>query len=249
MNRFDNKTVLVTGGSSGIGLAAAHAFIAEGARVVITGRDAAALEQARAALGDNTIAVVNDAGDLAAARALAATLAEQQVRLDAVFLNAGAAKFAAYPDVDEPLWDLTFNTNIKGPYFQLQALLPLLNSGAAVLINGSINARIGMPNSSVYAASKAAVISLAKTLSAELLPRGVRVNVLSPGPVSTPIYGKLGLDKAALDATAAQIQSQIPLGRFGTPEEIAATVLHLSSPESAYIVGTEIIADGGMSQL
>lgn len=249
MNRFDNKTVLVTGGSSGIGLAAAHAFIAEGARVVITGRDAAALEQVRAALGDNTIAVVNDAGDLAAARALAATLAEQQVRLDAVFLNAGAAKFAAYPDVDEALWDLTFNTNIKGPYFQLQALLPLLNSGASVLINGSINARIGMPNSSVYAASKAAVISLAKTLSAELLPRGVRVNVLSPGPVSTPIYGKLGLDKAALDATAAQIQSQIPLGRFGTPEEIAATVLHLSSPESAYIVGTEIIADGGMSQL
>ncbi|WNH48949.1 SDR family oxidoreductase [Stenotrophomonas aracearum] len=249
MNRFNNKTVLVTGGSSGIGLAAAHAFIAEGARVVITGRDAAALEQARAALGANTIAVVNDAGDLAAARALAATLADQQVRLDAVFLNAGAAKFAAYPDVDEALWDLTFNTNIKGPYFQLQALLPLLNSGASVLINGSINARIGMPNSSVYAASKAAVISLAKTLSAELLPRGVRVNVLSPGPVSTPIYGKLGLDKAALDATAAQIQSQIPLGRFGTPEEIAATVLHLSSPESAYIVGTEIIADGGMSQL
>ncbi|WP_315386484.1 SDR family oxidoreductase [uncultured Stenotrophomonas sp.] len=249
MNRFNNKTVLVTGGSSGIGLAAAHAFIAEGARVVITGRDAAALEQARAALGANAIAVVNDAGDLAAARALAATLAEQQVRLDAVFLNAGAAKFAAYPDVDEALWDLTFNTNIKGPYFQLQALLPLLNSGASVLINGSINARIGMPNSSVYAASKAAVISLAKTLSAELLPRGVRVNVLSPGPVSTPIYGKLGLDKATLDATAAQIQSQIPLGRFGTPEEIAATVLHLSSPESAYIVGTEIIADGGMSQL
>jgi len=249
MNRFNNKTVLVTGGSSGIGLAAAHAFIAEGARVVITGRDAAALEQARAALGANAIAVVNDAGDLTAARALAATLAEQQVRLDAVFLNAGAAKFAAYPDVDEALWDLTFNTNIKGPYFQLQALLPLLNSGASVLINGSINARIGMPNSSVYAASKAAVISLAKTLSAELLPRGVRVNVLSPGPVSTPIYGKLGLDKAALDATAAQIQSQIPLGRFGTPEEIAATVLHLSSAESAYIVGTEIIADGGMSQL
>lgn len=249
MNRFNNKTVLVTGGSSGIGLAAAHAFIAEGARVVITGRDATALEQARAALGANAIALVNDAGDLAAARTLAATLADQQVRLDAVFLNAGAAKFAAYPDVDEALWDLTFNTNIKGPYFQLQALLPLLNSGASVLINGSINARIGMPNSSVYAASKAAVISLAKTLSAELLPRGVRVNVLSPGPVSTPIYGKLGLDAAALDATAAQIQSQIPLGRFGTPEEIAATVLHLSSPESAYIVGTEIIADGGMSQL
>ncbi len=249
MNRFNTTTILITGGSSGIGLAAAHAFVAEGARVVITGRDSAALESARAALGPAAVAVVNDAGDLTAARTLAATLTAGQIRLDAVFLNAGAAKFAAYPDVDEALWDEIFNTNIKGPYFQLQALLPLLNPGASVVINGSINARIGMPNTSVYAASKAALISLAKTLSAELLPRGVRVNVLSPGPVSTPIYGKLGLDAAALDATAAQIQSQIPLGRFGTPEEIAATVLHLSSRESAYIVGTEIIADGGMSQL
>ena len=151
--------------------------------------------------------------------------------------------------MDEALWDQIFDTNVKGPYFQIQALLPLFNTGASIVINGSINARIGMPNTSVYAASKAAVISLAKTLSAELLPRGVRVNVVSPGPVATPIYGKLGLDATTLEATAAQIQSQIPLGRFGTSEEIAATVIHLSAPESAYIVGTEIIADGGMSQL
>jgi NAD(P)-dependent dehydrogenase (short-subunit alcohol dehydrogenase family) len=249
MNRFTDKTVLVTGGSSGIGLATARAFAAEGARVVITGRDAVALEQARAALGDNAITLRSDAGRLADAKALAASLAERDVRLDAVFLNAGAARFAAFPDVDDALWNQIFDTNVKGPYFQLQALLPRLNPGAAIVINGSINARIGMPNTSVYAASKAAVISLARTLSAELLPRGVRVNVVSPGPVTTPIYGKLGLDAAELQATAAQIQSQIPLGRFGTAEEIAATVLHLSAPESAFIVGTEIIADGGMSQL
>ncbi|ANF57739.1 SDR family oxidoreductase [Halotalea alkalilenta] len=249
MNRFSDKTVLVTGGSSGIGLASAKAFAAEGARVVITGRDVVALEQAQAALGGNAIGLRNDAGDLADAKALAGSLIELDIRLDAVFLNAGVAKFAAFPDVDERLWEQTFDINAKGPYFQLQALLPLFNPGAAILINGSINARIGMPNSSVYAASKAAVISLAKTLSAELLPRGVRVNVVSPGPVATPIYGKLGLDTSAQEATAAQIQSQIPLGRFGTAEEIAATVLHLSAPESAYIVGTEIIADGGMSQL
>ncbi|KRA51347.1 short-chain dehydrogenase [Pseudoxanthomonas sp. Root65] len=249
MNRFNNKTILITGGSSGIGLAAAQAFTAEGARVVITGRDNAALEQANAALGPGAIALVNDAGRLADAKALAAALAAADLRLDAVFLNAGTAKFAAFPDVDEALWDQIFDTNIKGPYFQLQALLPRLNPGASIVINGSINARIGMPNSSVYAASKAAVISLAKTLSAELLSRGVRVNVISPGPVATPLYGKLGLDAASLDATAAQIQNQVPLGRFGTPDEIAATVLHLSSPESAFIVGTEIIADGGMSQL
>ena len=166
-----------------------------------------------------------------------------------VFINAGTARFAAFADVDEALWDQTFDTNVKGAYFQLQALLPRLNSGASIVINGSINAHIGMPNSSVYAASKAALISLARTLSAELLPRGVRVNVVSPGPIATPLYGKLGMDAATLEATAAQIQAQVPLGRFGTPEELASTVLHLASPESAFIVGTEIVIDGGMSQL
>lgn len=249
MNRFEGKSVLVTGGTSGIGLAAAQAFAAEGARVVVTGRDAAALEQAGTQLGGNALALRSDAGDLTAAKSLASAIAANDIKLDAVFINAGMAKFAAFPDVDEALWDQTFDTNVKGAYFQIQALLPLLNPGASIVLNGSINARIGMPNSSVYAASKAALISLAKTLSAELLPRGVRVNVVSPGPVATPIYGKLGLDAATLEATAAQIQGQVPLGRFGTPDEIAATVLHLAAPESAFIVGTEIVADGGMSQL
>jgi len=151
--------------------------------------------------------------------------------------------------VDEALWDATFNANVKGAYFQLQALLPLLNPGTSIVLNGSINARIGMPMSSVYAASKAALISLARTLSGELVSSGIRVNGVSPGPVTTPLYGKLGLEADTLSATAAQIQSQIPLGRFGLPAEIASTVLHLSAPESAFIVGTEIIADGGMSQL
>ncbi|HEV3424802.1 MAG TPA: SDR family oxidoreductase [Paraburkholderia sp.] len=249
MTRFQGKSVLVTGGSSGIGLATARAFAAEGARVVVTGRDVAALEDAQRVLGTDALVVRNDAGSVAAARELARAVSDANIRLDAVFINAGAAKFAPFTDVDEALWDLSFNTNVKGAYFQIQSLLSLLNKGASIVINGSINAHIGMPGSSVYAASKAAVISLAKTLSAELLPRGVRVNVVSPGPVQTPLYGKLGMDAATLEATAAQILSQVPLGRFGTPEEIAATVLHLSAPESAFIVGTEIIADGGMSQL
>ncbi|MBF6025220.1 SDR family oxidoreductase [Lysobacter niastensis] len=249
MNRFNQKTVLVTGGSSGIGLAAAQAYAAEGARVVITGRDQATLDQAASAIGGNAVALRNDAGDTASARALGAELSSRGMRLDAAFINAGAAKFSSFADTTEAFFDDLFTTNLKGAYFQLQALLPVLNDGASIVLNGSINARIGMPNTSVYAASKAALISLAKTLSAELLPRGIRVNVVSPGPVTTPLYGKLGLDDAALKATAAQIQSQIPLGRFGTPEEIAATVLHLSSPESGFIVGTEIVADGGMSQL
>jgi NAD(P)-dependent dehydrogenase (short-subunit alcohol dehydrogenase family) len=248
MNRFNGKTVLVTGGNSGIGLAAAKAYAAEGARVVITGRDTAALETARAEIG-NAIALRSDAASLQDAKRLADTLSQQNIRLDAVFINAGIAKFAPFADVNESLWDQTFDINTKGAYFQIQALLPILNKGAAILINGSINARIGMPGSSVYAASKAALISLAKTLSAELLPLGVRVNVVSPGPVTTPIYGKLGLDDASLDATAKQIQAQIPLGRFGTSEELASTVLHLTATESAFIVGTEVIVDGGMSQL
>jgi len=249
MTRFQNKAILVTGGSSGIGFAAARAFADEGARVVITGRDADALETARAALGGNAVALRNDAGSMAAARELAAAIDTAGIRLDAVFVNAGTAKFAPFPEVDEAFWDATFDTNVKGAYFQIQALLPLLNKGASIVLNGSINAHIGMPASSVYAASKAALISLAKTLSAELLPRGVRVNVVSPGPVQTPVYGKLGLDAATLEATAAQILGQVPLGRFGKPEEVASTVLHLAAPESAFIVGREIIADGGMSQL
>jgi len=249
MNRFEGKTVLVTGGNSGIGLTAAQAFAAEGARVIITGRDEASLAAAKLTLGSSALAIRNDAGSVAAARELAQQLAAEHIRLDAVFINAGIAKFAPLPDVEETLWDQTFDINVKGPFFQIQALTPLLNQGASIVLNGSINAHIGMPASSVYAASKAALISLAKTLSAELLPRGARVNVISPGPVSTPIYGKLGLDSATLADTAAQIKSQIPLGRFGESSEIAATVLHLAASESGFIVGTEIIADGGMSQL
>jgi Dehydrogenases with different specificities (related to short-chain alcohol dehydrogenases) len=249
MNRFNGKNVLVTGGTSGIGLAVAQAYAAEGARVVVTGRDPKGLDDAAAQVGAGTVALRNDASNLDDARALARSIGEQGIKLDAIFINAGVAKFAPFDQVDEALWDLTFDTNVKGAYFQLQALLPHLNPGASIVLNGSINAHIGMPNSSVYAASKAALITLARTLSAELLPRGVRVNVVSPGPVQTPLYGKLGMDAAQLEATAAQIQAQVPLGRFGKPEEVAATVLHLSSPESGFIVGTEIVIDGGMSQL
>ena len=249
MTRFSNKNVLVTGGSSGIGLAAAKAYAAEGARVFITGRDEQALAKAIAEIGANAHAIRSDAGSVADARALAASLNEQGVQLDAVFLNAGIAKFAGLTDATEALWDDIFNTNVKGLYFQVQALAPLLRKGAAIVINGSVNAHIGMPNSSIYAASKAAVISMAKTLSAELLQRGARVNVVSPGPISTPLYGKLGLDAATLEATAASIQNQVPLGRFGTSEEVASAVLYLSSTESAFIVGTELVVDGGMIEL
>lgn len=249
MQRFTGKTVLVTGGSSGIGLAAAQAFAREGAKVVITARDEAALRAAREQIEGPVILLVNDASASGAGEQLAAALRAHDVTLDAVFINAGTARFAGFRDVTEKLWDEIFAVNVKGAYFQIQALVPLLNRGAAIVLNGSINAHVGMPNSSVYAASKAALISLAKTLSAELLPQGVRVNVVSPGPIGTPLYGKLGLDAESLRTVASQIEQQIPLGRFGDAAELATTVLHLAASESGFIVGTEVIVDGGMSQL
>jgi NAD(P)-dependent dehydrogenase (short-subunit alcohol dehydrogenase family) len=249
MNRFSNKTVLVTGGNSGIGLATAIQYAKEGARVVITGRDQATLDSAKEQIGAGTIALKNDQGDIKAAKSLASLLRDQGITLDAIFLNAGIAKFSPFLDVDEALWDQSFDVNVKGAYFTIQALTPLLNRGAAIVLNGSINAHIGMPQSSVYAATKAALISFAKTLSSELLPLGVRVNVVSPGPVATPLYGRLGFEAVQLDQMAESIQAQIPLKRFGTPDELASAVLYLSSSDSAFIVGTELIVDGGMSQL
>jgi len=246
MKRFANKTVLVTGGNSGIGLASAVQFAREGARVVITGRDQATLDSAKELIGGATIAIRNDQGDVQSGPALAALLRQHGLRLDAVFLNAGIGKFAPFDQVDEALWDATFNVNVKGPYFTLQALAPLFNPGAAIVLNGSVNAHIGMPSTSVYAASKAALISMARTLSAELLPSGVRVNVVSPGPVTTPIYERLGMPAAQLDEMKTAIVSQVPLKRFGTPDEVAGAVLFLASPEAAFIVGTELVVDGGM---
>jgi len=249
MKRFDGKNVLVTGGNSGIGLATALAFANEGARVVFTGRDQSSLDKAASRLGQNVIAVRSDAGNIADGISLATLLQERGVMLDAVFINAGVAKLAPFEAIDEATWDATFNTNLKGPYFLIQALLPRLNPGAAIVLNGSINAHIGMANTSVYAASKAALISLAKTLSSELLSRGVRVNVVSPGPVTTHLLDRMGLATEHLSQVEAGIRAQIPLKRFGTPDEIASAVLYLASTESAYIVGSELVADGGMSQL
>ena len=249
MKRFEGKTALVTGGNSGIGLATALAFANEGARVVITGRDQSTLDHAKARLGDGSLAVRNDAGSIADADALAEMLMQRGIKLDAVFINAGIGKFVAFLDVDEGLWDQTFNTNVKGPYFLIKALTTLLNPGSAIVLNGSINAHIGMPNSSVYSASKAALVSMAKTLSSELLDRGIRVNVVSPGPIRTPMLGRLDLPAEQLSEVAANLLAQVPLKRFGTPDEIASAVLYLASAESAFIVGTELVVDGGMIQL
>jgi NAD(P)-dependent dehydrogenase (short-subunit alcohol dehydrogenase family) len=249
MSRLQNKTALITGGTSGIGLETARQFVAEGARVAVTGTNPATIEQARAALGPDVLIVKADAGSIADQKELARAVGASFGKLDVLFVNAGVAELRPVEQWDEAGFDRSIAINLKGPFFLVQALLPILGNPASVILNTSINARIGMPNSSVYAASKAGLISMARTLSGELIGRGIRVNAVSPGPVATPLYGKLGLAGADLDAVQAQILSQIPAGRFGQPSEIASLIVHLASDESAYTVGSEFIVDGGMSNL
>ena len=247
MNRLINKRALITGGTSGIGLETARQFVAEGARVAITGSSEASIAAARQEFGDRVLILRSDAGVVAEQPALAEAILEAFGGLDTVFINAGVAQLKPVEQWDEAAFDRTFAINLKGPYFLLQALLPLLANPSSVVLNTSVNAHIGMPTSSVYAASKAGLISLARTLSGELIARGIRVNAVSPGPVTTPLYGKLGLSTEDLDKTAASIRALVPAGRFGTTTEIAKAVVFLASDESAFTVGSELLIDGGMS--
>lgn len=249
MTRLDNKRTLITGGTSGIGLETARQFLAEGARVALTGTNPETIAQARRVLGDQVLIIRADAGSVADQQKIASAVKDAFGGLDAVFINAGVADFRPLEQWDEAGFDRSIAVNLKGPLFLVQALLPLLAKPASIVLNTSINARIGMPNSSVYAATKAGLISLARTLSGELIGRGIRVNAVSPGPISTPLYGKLGLEAADLEKMAGSILGQIPAGRFGEPSEIAKAVVFLASDESAFTVGSELVIDGGMSNL
>ncbi|TCL72156.1 SDR family oxidoreductase [Rhizobium sp. BK251] len=249
MSRLENKTALITGGTSGIGLDTARQFIAEGARVIVTGSSLASITAARTELGDKAIVVQADAGNAAGQKAVADTVKEVFGKLDILFINAGVAEFGPLEGWSEAAFDRSLAINVKGPFFLIQALLPVFSNKASIVLNTSINAHIGMPNSSVYALTKGALLTLAKTLSGELIGRGIRVNAVSPGPITTPLYDKLGLAEADAKAMAAQIQSQIPVGRFGDPSEVSKAVVFLASDESAYTVGSELVIDGGMSNL
>ncbi|MGV2101495.1 SDR family oxidoreductase [Rhizobium sp. 21-4511-3d] len=249
MSRLANKTALITGGTSGIGLETARQFIAEGARVAITGSSAASVENARKELGEKALVIQADAGNADGQKAVADAIKNAFGHLDILFVNAGIAEFGPLEQWTEAAFDKSIAINVKGPFFLIQALLPLFAKGAAIVLNTSINAHIGMPNSSVYSLTKGALLTLAKTLSGELIGRGIRVNAVSPGPIATPLYSKLGNSEADSKAMAAHIQSQIPAGRFGDPSEVAKTIIFLASDEAAYIVGSELIIDGGMSNL
>ena len=247
MDRLKGKRALITGGSTGIGLETARQFLAEGARLAITGRNAATLDAARRELGDTVVVLTSDAADAAAQTQLAHTIANEFGTLDILFANAGVADLRPVDQWDEAGFDRTFNSNVKGPFFLIQALLPLFANPASIVLNASVNAHVGMPNTSVYGASKAAFLSFARTLSGELISRGIRVNAVSPGPISTPLYAKLGLSDADLKNVSASIQSQVPAGRFGDPSEIAKAIVFLASDESRFTVGAELLIDGGLS--
>jgi len=249
MNRLKGKRALITGGSSGIGLETARHFVAEGARVAITGTNPKALETARAELGGDVLTIRADAGDAAAQKAVAEAVREAFGGLDVLFVNAGVADFKPIEQWDAAAFDRSVAVNLKGPFFLVQALLPILANPASIVLNTSINARIGMPNSSIYAATKAALASLVLTLSGELIGRGIRVNAVSPGPIATPLYDKFDMPEADRKAMAAAIQNQIPAKRFGRPSEVAQAVVFFASDESAFTVGSELVIDGGMSNL
>ena len=249
MGKLEGKVAVITGGNSGIGLATAKEFKEQGARVVITGRDQQTLDEAKREIGGDVLALRSDTSRLTDIDKLFATVKEEFGHIDVLFINAGIGKFAPVEAVTEEEFDSIMDINFKGAYFTIQRALPFLNDNASIVLNTSIAAHIGMPNSSVYAASKAALITLARTLSAELVGRGIRVNAVSPGPVTTPILNRLGLPPEALEETRNTLKDQVPMKRFGRPEEIAKTVLFLASTDSSFLLGTEIIADGGMSQL
>ncbi len=215
MDRLEGKRALITGGTSGIGLETARQFLAEGASVAITGSKAETLEATRAGLGRDVVAIRADAGDVAGQRAVADAVREAFGGLDVLFVNAGVAEFRPLEAWDEAGFDRSLAVNLKGPFFLVQALLPLLANPASIVLNTSINAHIGMPSSSVYAATKAGLLSLARTLSGELLPRGIRVNAISPGPIATPLHGKIGMGEAEI----AGLVARIPAGRRGEPGE------------------------------
>jgi NAD(P)-dependent dehydrogenase (short-subunit alcohol dehydrogenase family) len=245
MDRLKNKRALITGGTSGIGLEAAREFLREGARVAITARDTESLYTARKQLGSEVLTIASDMGDVVGQKKVAETIRQAFGSLDVVFLNAGIAEMRPLENWDESGFDRSFNINFKGPFFLLQALLPVFNNPASVVLMTSINSHIGMPNSSVYAATKGALLSLARTLSGELISRGIRFNAITGGPIATPLYRKLGMGEAELKA----LQQQIPARRLGQPSEVARAVVYFASDESAFTVGSELVIDGGMSNL
>lgn len=249
MSRQQGKYALITGGTSGIGLETARQFIAEGATVAITGRSQSALDAAGQALGGKALLLLSDAGNIPQQRELAQRLGQRWPRLDVLYINAGDVTHRPLQEWDEQSYQRLMDINLKGPFFLIQALLPLLANPSSVILCGSVSAHIGLPQSSAYAASKAGLLSLARTLSGELHARGIRLNGLSPGPTETPALGKLGLAEADEQALRDDIRALVPIGRMGSTLELAKAAVFLAADESAFMVGAELQMDGGVGNL
>ena len=249
LQRFAGKVAVVTGGNSGIGFGVAKAYAREGAQVAITGRNERTLADAAKEIGDGTLAIRADAGNVAEIAAAMQKVKERFGRIDVLFVNAGVGKFVPFDHVTEEFFDESVGINMKGVFFTVQKAVPLMPRGSAIVLNASINAHLGMPGTTVYGATKAAVVNMAKTLSADLLDKGIRVNAISPGPITSALLNRDGIPQEKLQETKDWIQSQVPIKRFGTPEEIAAAVLYLTSTEAAFVVGAELMVDGGMATM
>jgi NAD(P)-dependent dehydrogenase (short-subunit alcohol dehydrogenase family) len=246
MNKLKGKIAVITGGNSGIGYATAEAFIAEGARVVITGRNAETVAKAAQNLGAGTIGIVNDAANMDDLRRIDNQLKAQGIqKIDVLFYNAGVAQFAPLADMSVEVFDANMNINFRGAFFTVQTLLPLFNDGGSIIFNGTFLGHSTMAGNSAYGASKAALIHLAKTLAVELAGRKIRANTISPGAINTPIYSKLGMDSEQLSAFAAGFIPKIPMARFGEAVEVAKAAVFFASNDSAYVTGAELLVDGG----
>lgn len=246
MGKLNGKVAVVTGGNSGIGLATAKLFHAEGAKVAIAGRDQKTLDAAQKEIGGDALAVRADVAKLEDIDKLFKAVKEKFGKIDVLFANAGIAKFAPIEQSSEQFFDEQFDVNVKGMYFTIQKALPLLNDGASIILNSSVSGVKGQLTASVYAATKAAVRSFARTLTTELVDRGIRVNVVSPGPIATPIFGRTGLPQEAIDDFSKHILSVVPMKRFGEADEVGKAVVFLASSDSSYISGQELFVDGGL---
>ncbi|MFZ0579598.1 MAG: SDR family oxidoreductase [Candidatus Acidiferrales bacterium] len=250
LNRLEGKVAVVTGGNSGIGLAAAKRLKDEGARVAISGRSKKTLDEAVKILGKDALAVQSDVAKLGEIDKLFAAVSEKFGKIDVLFVNAGVAKFVPLDAVTEEHFDEIFDVDAKGAYFTIQKALPYLNDGASIILNTSVAGQKGFANgSTVYSATKAALRSFARSVAAELVGRNIRVNAVAPGPIVTPIFGRTGLSQEAIDGFTKELISIVPMKRLGKPEEVAGVVAFLASPDASYITGVEINVDGGMGQL
>lgn len=243
------KTALITGGNSGIGLAAAKRLRAEGARVAITGTDASKLEAARREIGGDTLAIRADVRSLADLKAMAEAVGATFGKLDILFANAGVAYGTPIGATDEESFDRLMDINVKGVFFTVQSVLPIMADGGSIILNTSWLGQVGAAGRAALSASKAAVRSFTRVLAAELVGRKIRVNAVSPGPIETPIHRSPGQTEDEFRAYAEKVGAKVPAGRMGRPEEIAAVVLFLASDSSSYMLGAEIAVDGGLGEL